>query len=221
MVPKVSDEHKLAVRERILDAAEKLFSRKGYYDTSMDEIVSESGFSKGAIYGYFRSKEDLFLALQEKQQASGFEEIKSMFSPKETARSKLEKLLEIVFASQAECSKEECRIIFEFWVTAPRIKSLQGRMDSRYMKNRSFLASIIEEGVKNGEFREDLDVDSLASFLMAALDGLSFHWTLSDQDFDWKKLKNIFNKILIRLLIKNGEKKDIQTNISASEEQQK
>lgn len=50
-------------RERILDAALNIFSRKGYYDTRLDEIVDESDTSKGAIYFHFPNKEQLFLAL--------------------------------------------------------------------------------------------------------------------------------------------------------------
>ena len=50
-------------RGRILDAALNVFSRKGYYDTRMDEIVDESETSKGSIYFHFPNKERLFLAL--------------------------------------------------------------------------------------------------------------------------------------------------------------
>lgn len=50
-------------RERILDAALDIFSSKGYHDTRLDEIVAESGTSKGAIYFHFPNKERLFLAL--------------------------------------------------------------------------------------------------------------------------------------------------------------
>ena len=52
-----------ATRERILDAALEKFASKGYHDTRMDEIVEESGTSKGAIYFHFPNKERLFLAL--------------------------------------------------------------------------------------------------------------------------------------------------------------
>jgi TetR/AcrR family transcriptional regulator, fatty acid metabolism regulator protein len=51
------------VRERILDAALDIFSRKGYHDTRMDEIVGASQTSKGSIYFHFPNKEKLFLAL--------------------------------------------------------------------------------------------------------------------------------------------------------------
>ena len=50
-------------RERILDAALEKFASKGYHDTRMDEIVAESGTSKGSIYFHFPNKERLFLAL--------------------------------------------------------------------------------------------------------------------------------------------------------------
>lgn len=52
-----------STRERILDAALNLFSRKGYYDTRLDEIVEQSHTSKGSIYFHFPNKERLFLAL--------------------------------------------------------------------------------------------------------------------------------------------------------------
>jgi AcrR family transcriptional regulator len=50
-------------RERILEAAIRVFSRKGYHDTRVDEIVDESQTSKGAVYFHFPSKEQIFLAL--------------------------------------------------------------------------------------------------------------------------------------------------------------
>lgn len=52
-----------STRARILDAALSAFSRKGYHDTRLDDIVDESATSKGAIYFHFANKERLFLAL--------------------------------------------------------------------------------------------------------------------------------------------------------------
>ncbi len=50
-------------RTRILEAAVKVFATKGYHDTKVDDIVSESKTSKGSFYFYFPSKQDIFLAL--------------------------------------------------------------------------------------------------------------------------------------------------------------
>lgn len=54
-----------STRERILQAALNVFSRKGYHQAVVDDIVAESSTSKGAVYFYFKSKERIFLALVE------------------------------------------------------------------------------------------------------------------------------------------------------------
>ena len=56
-------ESQLQTRERLLDAALQVFSRRGYYAASVDEIAAEAGYSKGAVYSNFSNKEGLFLAL--------------------------------------------------------------------------------------------------------------------------------------------------------------
>ena len=56
-------ESQLQTRERLLDAALQVFSRRGYSAASVDEIAAEAGYSKGAVYSNFSNKEELFLAL--------------------------------------------------------------------------------------------------------------------------------------------------------------
>jgi AcrR family transcriptional regulator len=50
-------------REQLLEAAAQVFARRGYRDASMNEIAAEAGFSKGALYWNFESKEELFFTL--------------------------------------------------------------------------------------------------------------------------------------------------------------
>ncbi len=65
------DDKKISSKQRVTDlrkqiilkAAEKLFLSKGYEDTTMDQIANESEFSKGTLYNYFKSKDDLYLAI--------------------------------------------------------------------------------------------------------------------------------------------------------------
>ncbi|WP_433725988.1 TetR/AcrR family transcriptional regulator [Nocardia sp. CA-129566] len=62
-MPRVSDEHLERRRQQILDAAQLCYARKGFYETSMQDIFAESGLSAGAIYRYFKSKDDITAAL--------------------------------------------------------------------------------------------------------------------------------------------------------------
>jgi AcrR family transcriptional regulator len=61
-MPKVTEHHKAQRRDQVLTAAWKCFARSGFHGTSMAEIIAESQLSAGAVYLYFRSKEDLIAA---------------------------------------------------------------------------------------------------------------------------------------------------------------
>ncbi len=68
-MPKVSQEHLDARRQQIIDAARSRFADRGFAGTSMSDIITESGLSNGAIYRYFKSKDEIVIAVCE--QASG------------------------------------------------------------------------------------------------------------------------------------------------------
>jgi len=62
-MPRVSDEHLERRRRQIMDAAVRCFARKGFHETSMQDVFRESGLSAGAVYRYFKSKNDLIQAI--------------------------------------------------------------------------------------------------------------------------------------------------------------
>lgn len=62
-MPKVSDEHRQAQRARVLEAAHVCFSRNGFHRTSMDDILAEAHMSSGALYLYFKSKDEIIEAI--------------------------------------------------------------------------------------------------------------------------------------------------------------
>jgi AcrR family transcriptional regulator len=62
-MPKVSEEHLERRRQQILDAARICFIRKGVHETSMQDVFAESGLSAGAVYRYFKSKNDIIVAI--------------------------------------------------------------------------------------------------------------------------------------------------------------
>ncbi|MFW9926593.1 MAG: TetR/AcrR family transcriptional regulator, partial [Candidatus Thorarchaeota archaeon] len=125
MSPKVSEEHKTMMMEKILQAALSLFSKKGYHETSMDDIVKKSGFSKGAIYGYFDSKETLFLELQKKFATINYYQLKAVIDDEPTALAKLERTADLVFASICEVSEEMCRMDLEFQIASSRLPKMR------------------------------------------------------------------------------------------------
>lgn len=65
-MPKVTEAHRIARRDAIMDAAQRVFARNGYRGTSISDIITESGLSTGAIYSYFDGKDAIFRAVVER-----------------------------------------------------------------------------------------------------------------------------------------------------------
>ncbi len=186
MSPKVSDAYKEAARGKILRAAEKVFARKGYNAASVDDIVKESGLSKGALYGYFDSKEELFLALRRHNIGVRVDQVIAAMPPGTSATEKLIKAGELAMGEAARQDRNSLRVAFEFWTSAPRIKAVHEFYADWYRTYNEFLTALIREGIQRGEFRRDLDPEALSRLLIAAIDGLCLHWALLGTDIDWQ-----------------------------------
>jgi AcrR family transcriptional regulator len=178
------------MQEKILAASMTLFSKKGFHETSMDDIVKESGVSKGAIYGYFDSKETLFIELQRKFATLSYIELRSVIDRETTALAKLERAADLVFASICEVSEEVCRMDLEFQIASSRIPKMRKQLKAQQMTIIKLLEDTINEGIESGEFRKDVDANRVATILISALGGLSNLMIAAGFKFQWEKIKN-------------------------------
>jgi AcrR family transcriptional regulator len=198
MSPRTTEEHWLETHEKILDSAEHLFAMKGYNGTSMNDIVNDSGLSKGAIYGHFVGKERLFLSIWERQTMIGIEQMRQMFSPVDSSVDKLLKVTEVTLAGSCDCPREIGKMLLEFMVSASRMEMLEPDLRKRYETIHVFIVELIEEGIKKGEFRADIDSENLTSILFATLRGLSLHYATLGIKFDTKRLQESLKNMLLR-----------------------
>jgi TetR/AcrR family transcriptional regulator, transcriptional repressor of aconitase len=212
MAPKVTLEHKESTKDRILDAAERLFQRGGYHETSMDDIVRESGMSKGAIYGHFESKEVLFRSLHDRSYARTLDSAARLLTDGRSARSKLEELFDIYFLSKDdELSRDQCRMSLEFSVESLRMPPLRERHEWRDRQLHNLIETIIKGGIEDGDFRRELDTDSTASLVIATIDGLILRWATSDSKIDWRRARDAMVDLVL-----HGIAADTTTAVPAS-----
>lgn len=197
MAPRTTEARWQQTHTQIMDSAERLFATKGFNGTSMNDIVKQSGISKGAIYGHFESKERLFLSLWERQTTMGIEQLRQMFSQDDTAVDKLKRIADMTMASSCDCPRELGRMQIEFMVAASRMESIEPGMLKRYETVHTFITEIFDEGVRSGEFRADIDIKSLTSILFAALDGLGLHYATLGIEFDSKQLQDTLMKMVL------------------------
>src|SRR5262245_28737275 len=88
-MPRVSAAHEQEVRERIVSAALRVFGEHGFHGATMQDVVRDSGLSVGAIYTWFRSKDDLFLAACDLASGRGFGELAARLASGRTVAEKL------------------------------------------------------------------------------------------------------------------------------------
>ena len=76
--PATRAEQQVQTRERLIDAAARVFARRGYHAATLAEVAREAGYSTGAVYSNFSGKEDLFLALADRQVAGRGEQARAI-----------------------------------------------------------------------------------------------------------------------------------------------
>ncbi|MBL4937072.1 TetR/AcrR family transcriptional regulator [Clostridium sp. YIM B02515] len=196
MAPKISDEAKSLRRNIIIDHAMKLFSKKGFTETSMDDIVEASGISKGGIYNYFKSKEEIFFAIAEDRFAQRHKLVQS-FTDNMSNKEKLIKYIEwTLYGQLKEENKLNARFTFEFWSVLSKNKDTSDKAKERYELFKMDLSDILQSGVENGEFKKDLDISSMVYIILSSMDGMGFFNSVMDIPVNDSIIKNYIDIIL-------------------------
>ena len=160
-------------RQAIIAAAQEAFDAHGYAATTVDEVAAKAGISKGNIYNYFRSKEDLFEQVFVNVVTAMEADALQIFSEPVPAVEKLERFLDYRCESMEDC-KRIGRLVLEFWATAAREQwgHLGTMLREMYDRWRQRVADILTEGVAQGEFNPGLNPPLSAALIVALLDGI-------------------------------------------------
>ncbi len=182
-MPKVSAAHEQAVRARIVDAALRVFAEKGYHEATMQDVVRRSGLSVGAIYTYFRSKDDLFLAGCDVTNGVAMGELADRLV---RGRSVVDKLaIAIGFFLDAvdgpEGAPGMASVLVSQWSRAEHEPQVRASLTRRREQLLGAAQLLLREGVATGELPAWIDAEALASGYILLLDGLLL-WRLEQGD---------------------------------------
>jgi len=167
-MPKVVPEYKEEAKSRILDVANKVFAEKGYHEATMDDIARRLGVSKGAIYLYFSSKEDLFEAMCKTAPQAFKAILYSSFgdeaNPIQSATQFFDKMLKL--------SASNPGLSFEILSEASRNPGLKRILRQNHEEYERVLTGFLAEGRKRKIVGDNLDIRPLANALIALWNGL-------------------------------------------------
>ena len=180
MSPKqnVSDERK----NQILEAAMVVFSRTGFQGTRMDDIVTESGLSKGTLYWYFDSKEEIIVSLLERLFD---QEMTDLVTIKNKTGTAYERLLQFTKDSilSIEQMLEVLPITYEFYAMAFRHEGVREILRIYFRQYLEEIPPVIQQGIDRGEFRKVNPIE-VAIAAGAIIEGTLLLWTYDEVNID-------------------------------------
>lgn len=183
MCPRVTDQYKTEVKEKIVQAAITTFSKYGYDKTRMDDIAKSAKLGKGTLYLYFKSKEELFYAISENSIKELKEQLSKLFSKKEDLVHDAEKF----YDQYRNLIHDSEKVSFEIIAESSRNPKLRKALYEQRMKVYDIVIDYLRRQIEKGFFRKDMDVNAIASGLVALYDGLTISKLLGiSEDYNKK-----------------------------------
>jgi TetR/AcrR family transcriptional regulator, repressor for uid operon len=171
MCPKVTSQYKLNIREKIVRSAIDCFSKNGFDRSRMDNIAQTAKISKGTVYLYFKSKEDLFYAICENNLQVLREQLSQLFATtKENLLSDAEQFYDNL--NNLERSRSE-KVFFEIVAESSRNAKLRRILYEQRTKIFNVVKEYLDLQVQKGFFRKDVETEAIALGLVALYDGLA------------------------------------------------
>lgn len=200
MAPIVSEDYKRKKKQEILASALSCFAKKGFQASTIDDIVTHSGISKGAIYNYFKSKDEIYLELMNQETEEAFKELMSSIAKCNTAKEKLDLLFEIYLkVNPFEKIKKESRIVhYEFRLHCTHDEALIQLLRKR---GKTFMlkmvVDIFKEGQETGEFNRELNLDIFGNMFWTMIDGVMLQTILYDQEYPYEQVLTEMKQMLL------------------------
>jgi AcrR family transcriptional regulator len=188
---------KLDIRNQIIEASRNIFSRFGFRKTTMDEIAQSMGKGKSSIYYYFKSKEEIYVAVIEHEAEYLRQEVLKSISKVDNSADKLRCYVLTRMKTLRKVSNFYRAVHTKVASDYDFIETIRTKYDREEI---SLLQSILEEGVKKGVFRvKEPEIASIGIF--TALKGLEIPMFWSNQKKDAEnQLEELLNLLFYGIM---------------------
>jgi AcrR family transcriptional regulator len=179
-MPRVSDDHLAARRRQIIEAARRAFLRDGFHNTSMQDVIAEAGLSVGAVYRYFKSKNDIITEIAEEVvggAAAMFESLAERDPPLAPIDA-YERALEYVDTQIG--ADGAFRLALPVWAEALRDPALGAFVSRKYAQMRGHFAVLAARAQAAGKLAPDADPEAVGAVLFGLIPGYALQRVLSD-----------------------------------------
>ena len=194
---------KIQRREQILDAALHVIVRNGYHQSRMDDIVSKSGLSKGAIYWYYKSKKDVYLDLVNHWVIRYSDSLLELPQEDISAGEQLINMFH-TFLNQFEKDPIVLKALLEFWSLAGRDPDFNLKLEKVTYNFIQYIESIIIKGMNSGEFKH-VNPNIAALSIMVVIEGISWFTLFEKNGVSAKEYTDTVSNFILSGLVKGNK----------------
>ena len=180
--------------EIILQMARKLFARYGLKKTSMDDIAAEAKIGKATIYYYFKSKQEIFKTVVDREWTILINAIREAISKEISPQRKLRAFILIRISHMRELINLH-RVTKD--IVTELLPDLEKIRESHFKEEMNVIKRILSEGVRKGIFKvKKIEVTALA--MISTLKGLEYPWVLGGKSLDIERSVDELLQILFK-----------------------
>ena len=180
-------------KERIMDAALRIFAEKSFPEATISEISKEAGVSDATVYEYFGTKEDLLFAIPEKISNDTFEESEAVLPFIQDVEGRLRAMM-LSYVKLYENNPHYSALVLLQMMSTKRFRQTEAHAAFRRSAHR--LLDCIREGIANGTFRADTDAYLIRSVLMGSVEHLFIHWHMQGMPKRDKSMMALLDPVL-------------------------
>jgi TetR/AcrR family fatty acid metabolism transcriptional regulator len=181
-------------REAILRAAVKVFARKGFFNSKVADIATETGIADGTVYLYFKSKDEILHSIFDQAMEAFIEEGKKELAQIDGAKERLRRIAELHLERLG--ADRDLAVVFQVELRGS-IKFMQEFSAAGFADYLDIIRQTIEDGQRAGVFRKDIKPIVAAKILYGALDEMVTNWILSKKKNDLPPIADEVLKVLL------------------------
>ncbi len=191
-MPRVSPDYEQTQKKRIIEGSAKVFAEYGYRQTTMDQICQALKISKGAVYIYFKNKEELFTSTMDYIFHKRYELLSGAFEETDPLKVKFEKMLNCLGNLVSRDNKYAyTRLSVEGFIESDRIPGLESIKADSYNRFYKLLHDLITQGQAVEQINPKPDISSMIVVIMATMDGLMMHSLVQGRELDPERIQKV------------------------------
>src|SRR5262245_35045718 len=159
-------------RRHLLEAAATVFAEHGFHQATLDQVATAAGFTKGAVYSNFESKDDLFLALLDDRMNRQQALLADLIDSAETKRTKIDLTAQLVRSAAFFGNDSWSALYLEFVVYARRHPEAQAKLASIAARSREYVRQLLADEFERAGDHIRYEPADIAAVLIAVFEGI-------------------------------------------------